>query len=72
MFFKHRKSTFASAQEMSEPPIEEKIALADGIEAAITGDQLAIVGQDLAALPADLSQYASGIQKLDFSWNELT
>ena len=56
---------------MSSPPIEEKIALAGGVEAAITDDLLAIVGQDIAAVPADLPQYAAGVRKLDFSFNQL-
>ena len=56
---------------MSEHPIEEKIALVGGVEAAITDDLLAIVGQDLERVPSDLPQYAEGVCKLDFSFNEL-
>ena len=57
---------------MAEHPVEEKIALAGDVEAALTEGMLAIVGADLVELPADLSEYAEGITKLDFSFNCLT
>jgi hypothetical protein len=48
---------------MSAPTVEEKLALSNGLEASVSGDQLAIVGADLNAIPSDLSQYAKGIKK---------